>query len=297
MQFKDYYAVLGVEKTATKDEIRKAFRKLARQHHPDVAKDKKTAEAKFKELNEANEVLSDPEKRKKYDDLGADWNSPGRHGPPPGAHHGGGMDFGGGNGGAFSDFFEAFFGGGGGKRRKAGFGAFAQRGSDVELDLPVTIEEVLHGGRKAFNLERGVRAETVTVNIPRGVRAGQKIRLAGQGGEGIGGGERGDLFLRVKIAPHLDYRTDGFDLIRAVPVPVWSAVLGGEVEVPTPDGKVKMKIPPATQPGQKFRLKGRGLPSGKDTRGDLFAEAKVLLPTSLGEKERALWEQLAGREA
>ena len=114
MQFKDYYAVLGVEKTATKDEIRKAFRKLARQHHPDVAKDKKTAEAKFKELNEANEVLSDPEKRKKYDELGADWNSPGRHGPPPGAHHGGGMDFGGGNGGAFSDFFEAFFGGSGG---------------------------------------------------------------------------------------------------------------------------------------------------------------------------------------
>ena len=295
MQFKDYYAVLGVEKTATKDEIRKAFRKLARQHHPDVAKDKKTAEAKFKELNEANEVLSDPEKRKKYDELGADWNSPGRHGPPPGAHHGGGMDFGGGNGGAFSDFFEAFFGGGGGKRRKPGFGAFAQRGSDVELELPVTIEEVLHGGRKAFNLERGVRAETVTVNIPRGVRAGQKIRLAGQGGEGIGGGERGDLYLLMKLAPHVDYRTDGFDLIRPVLIPVWSAVLGGDVEVPTPDGAVKMKIPAGTQPGQKFRLKGRGLPSGKDTRGDLFAEAKVLLPTSLGEKERALWEQLAGR--
>ena len=299
MQFKDYYAVLGVAKTATKDEIRKAFRKLARQHHPDVAKDKKTAEAKFKELNEANEVLSDPEKRKRYDELGADWNSPGRQGPPPGSHHGGGMDFGGGNGGAFSDFFEAFFGGGGGggKKHKPGFGAFAQRGSDVELELPVTIEEALHGGRKAFTLERGGRAETVTVNIPRGVRAGQKIRLAGQGGEGIGGGERGDLYLLVRIAPHVDYRTDGFDLIRAVPIPVWSAVLGGEVEVPTPDGAVKMKIPAGTQPGQKFRLKGRGLPSGKDTRGDLFAEAKVLLPTSLGEKERALWEQLAGREA
>ena len=161
----------------------------------------------------------------------------------------------------------------------------------------MTIEEVLHGGRKAFNLERGVRAETVTVNIPRGVRAGQKIRLAGQGGEGIGGGERGDLYLLMKLAPHVDYRTDGFDLIRPVLIPVWSAVLGGDVEVPTPDGAVKMKIPAGTQPGQKFRLKGRGLPSGKDTRGDLFAEAKVLLPTSLGEKERALWEQLAGREA
>ncbi len=297
MQFKDYYSVLGVAKTATQDEIRKAFRKLARTHHPDVAKDKKTAETKFKEINEANEVLSDPEKRKRYDELGADWNSPGRQAPPQDWQQGGGMDFGGGGGG-FSDFFEMFFGGrgnGGGKKRKAGFGAFAQRGNDVELELPVTIEEALHGGRKAFSLDRGGRAETVTVNIPRGVRAGQKIRLAGQGGEGIGGGERGDLYLIVKVAPHVDYRTDGFDLIRAVPVPVWSAVLGGEVEVPTPDGTVKMKIPAGTQPGQKFRLKGRGLPSGKDTRGDFFAEAKVLLPTILGEKERALWEQLAGR--
>ena len=299
MQFKDYYKVLGVPKTATQDEIRKAFRKLARQHHPDVAKDKKTAEAKFKEINEANEVLSDPEKRKRYDELGADWNRPGHQDPAPGWQQSGGVDFGGGNGGAFSDFFEMFFGGrgnGGGRKRKSGFGAFAQRGSDVELELPVTIEEALHGGRKAFNLDRGGRAETVTVNIPRGVRAGQKIRLTGQGGDGVGSGERGDLYLHVNISPHVDYRTDGFDLIRAVPIPVWSAVLGGEVEVPTPDGTVKMKIPAGTQPGQKFRLKGRGLPSGKDSRGDFFAEAKVLLPTSLGENERALWEQLAGRK-
>ena len=285
--------MLGVAKTATKDEIRKAFRKLARQHHPDVAKDKKTAETKFKEINEANEVLSDPEKRKRYDELGSDWNSPGRQAPP----QGGGFDFGGGGGGGggFSDFFEAFFGGGGGRKGRGGTGGFSQRGGDVEFELPVNIEEALHGGRKAFNLDRGGRSETVTVNIPRGVRAGQKIRLAGQGGEGIGGGERGDLYLLVKLAPHVDYRVDGFDLVRAVPIPVWSAVLGGDVEVPTPDGAVKMKIPAGTQPGQKFRLKGRGLPSGKDTRGDLFAEAKVLLPTSLGEKERALWEQLAGR--
>ena len=233
-----------------------------------------------------------PEER--YDELGADWNSPGRQGPPPGWQQGGGMDFGGG-GGSFSDFFEAFFRGSGGKKRKGGFGSFAQRGNDVELELPVHIEEALQGGRKAFNLDRSGRTETVTVNIPRGVRAGQKIRLAGGGADGIGGGERGDLYLIVKLAPHVDYRADGFDLIRAVPVPVWAAVLGGDVEVPTPDGTVKMKIPAGTQPGQKFRLKGRGLPSGKDTRGDFFAEAKVLLPTSLGEKERALWEQLAGR--
>jgi len=302
VQFKDYYAVLGVPKTATPDEIRKAFRKLARQHHPDVAKDKKGAEGKFKEINEANEVLSDPEKRKRYDDLGADWNRPGRQGPPPGwDQRGGGFDFsGGGGGGSFSDFFEAFFGGrvnsgGGVRKRKGGVTSFAQRGGDIEFELQVTVEEALHGGRKAFNLERAGRVETVSVNIPRGVRAGQKIRLAGQGGDGVGGGERGDLYLLVGIAPHVDYRLDGFDLIRAVPIPVWSAVLGGDVEVSTPDGAVKMKIPAGTQPGQKFRLKGRGLPAGSGGRGDFFAEAKVLLPTSLSDEERALWAKLAGR--
>ena len=297
MQFKDYYAVLGVPKTATQDEIRKAFRKLARQHHPDVAKDKKAAEAKFKDLNEANEVLSDPEKRKKYDELGADWDKAGAHGPPPGWQQGGGFEFNGGGGAAFSDFFEAFFGGragaGGGRKRRGGFGAFSQRGQDIEFDLPVTLEDALHGGRKAFNLDRGGRVETVSVNIPRGVRAGQKVRLAGQGGEGAGGGERGDLYLNVKIVPHAEYRIDGVDLIRAVPIPVWAAVLGGEVEVPTPDGAVKLKIPAGTQPGQKFRLKGRGMPAGSGTRGDFYAEAKVLLPTNLTVDERASWERLA----
>ncbi|MEQ1851307.1 MAG: DnaJ C-terminal domain-containing protein [Chthoniobacteraceae bacterium] len=296
MQFKDYYATLGVPKTASQDEIRKAFRKLARQHHPDVAKDKKAAEAKFKEINEANEVLSDPDKRKRYDELGTDWNRPGRHAPPPGWEQRGGFE-----GGGFSDFFEAFFGGGGGaarggaaaRKRRGGFGSFQQRGSDVEFELAVTVEEVLHGGRKAFSMERDGRVETVTVNIPKGVRAGQKIRLAGQGGEGLGGGERGDLYLLIRIAPHVDYRVEGCDLIRAVPVRVWTAVLGGEVEVQTPDGAVKMKIPTGTQPGQKFRLKGRGLPSGPGTRGDFYAEAKVLLPTSLSADERALWERLS----
>ena len=293
VQFKDYYATLGVPKTATQDEIRKAFRKLARQYHPDVAKDKKGAETKFKEINEANEVLSDAEKRKRYDELGADWDRPGRQQPAQGWEHGAGFE----GSAGFSDFFEAFFGGRGGgtgRKRRDGFGAFAQRGGDVEFEMAVTVEEALHGGRKAFNLERAGRVETVNVNIPRGVRGGQKIRLAGQGGEGVGGGERGDLFLLIKIAPHVDYRVDGSDLIRAVPIPVWTAVLGGDAEIPTPDGAVKMKIPPGTQPGQKFRLKGRGLSSGPGARGDLYAEAKVLLPTSLSADERALWEQLAG---
>jgi len=297
VQFKDYYAVLGVPKTASQDEIRKAFRKLARQHHPDVAKDKKAAEVKFKEINEANEVLGDPEKRKKYDELGADWNQPGRQGG--GAQNweevfgrGGGFDFGGGRrgggGGGFSDFFEAFFGGGGGGRRRG----MAQEGESVESEIGVTIEEALGGGKKAFRMQRDGRVETVTVTIPKGVRAGQKIRLAGQGGEGTGGGARGDLYLKVAILPHAEYRVEGSDLIRAVSVPVASAVLGVEVEVVTPDGAVKLKIPAGTQPGQKFRIKGRGLPSGANLRGDFYAEAKVTIPASLTDEQRTMWEKL-----
>jgi curved DNA-binding protein len=299
VQFKDYYKVLGVEKAATQDEIRKAFRKLARQHHPDVSKDKKGSDTKFKEVNEANEVLSDPEKRKKYDELGADWNRPGRQGPPPNwqdAFGGaGGVDFGGAGGqggGGFSDFFEAFFRGGvpggGGKKRRP----MAQPGEDVEFELPVTIEEALHGGKKSFAIERHGRRETISVNVPKGVRAGQRIRLAGQGEAGTGGASAGDLYLRVQLAAHGDYRIDGTDLIRPVALPVVTAVLGGEVAVPTLDGTVKLKVPAGTQGGQKFRIKGRGLPSGPDTRGDFYAEVKLAIPTTLTDPERALWETL-----
>jgi len=299
VQFKDYYATLGVPKTASQDEIRKAFRKLARQYHPDVAKDKKAAEAKFKEINEANEVLGDPQKRAKYDELGADWNQPGRQQQARSweemfGQGGGGFDFGGGRqngGGGFSDFFEAFFGGrpagGGGRRRSA-----VRKGEDVEFELPVSIEEALNGGKKAFAVERGGKRETITVTVPKGVRAGQRIRLTGQGEPGIGGAEPGDLYLRVSVHAHDDYRVEGSDLIRSVQVPVVKAVLGGEVEVPTLDGTVKLKVPAGTQPGQKFRIKGRGLPSGPGTRGDFYAEAKVTIPSSLTEKERELWEQL-----
>lgn len=294
VQFKDYYAILGVPKTASQDDIRKAFRKLARQHHPDVAKDKKAAEAKFKEINEANEVLGDPAKRKKYDELGADWDKGPRQSAPQGwedmfGRGGGGFDFSGapqGEGGGFSDFFEAFFGRRGKKRR-------AERGEDVEFEIAVTIEDVLHGGKKAFAVERDGRNETIQVNIPKNVRSGQKIRLSGQGGAGAGGADAGDLYLRVKLAPHPHYRVEGHDLVRPFPVPLTMAVLGGEAEVPTPDGTVKLKVPPGTQPGQKFRLKGRGLPSSAHERGDFYAEAKVSVPATLSERERELWEQLA----
>ena len=302
VQFKDYYAILGVPKTASQDEIRKAFRKLARQHHPDVAKDKKAAETKFKEINEANEVLGDPEKRAKYDELGSDWNQPGRQQQARSWEEtfgrGGGFEFGGaGNGGGFSDFFEAFFGGrGGAGTRHRPRRNVQQRGEDAEFEIPVTIDEALHGGKKAFAVERSGKRETINVTIPKGVRNGQRIRLTGQGEPGMGGAEAGDLYLRVAVQAYGDYRIDEFDLIRAVTVPVTNAVLGGEVEVPTLDGPVKLKIPAGTQPGQKFRIKGRGLPSGSGgARGDFYAEIKISIPTSLTAHERKLWEELAGK--
>ena len=311
-QYKDYYATLGVPKNATHDDIRKAFRKLARQHHPDVAKDKKTAEAKFKEINEAYEVLSDKDKRQKYDTLGADWDRVGQQPPPgwgPGGRRQGAGPFGGTPGGGggfsfggtgFSDFFEQFFGGQRG-RRAAGFGGFGGmeeaeegRGGAIEADFLVTIEEALHGGRKvvSFRREPGGRVQTFEVRIPKGVREGQKIRLAGQG-EGAGGHGAGDLYLRVRFERHPDYEIEGADLVYDLDVPAARAVLGTEVEVPTPDGPVRLKVPPGSQPGRKFRLKGRGLPQKGGERGDFFAKLEVALPTHVTAEERELWQKLA----
>src|SRR5437764_2943549 len=232
VQFRDYYETLGVPKTATEDEIRTAFRKLARKHHPDVAKDKKAAEEKFKEINEAYEVLSDSEKRKKYDQLGADWNRPGGFQPPRGwgaqTPEGGFYQWGG-DGGVqfefggtgFSDFFEAFFGGGRGRSAFGGFGgrqATAERGADVEADIMVTLEEALHGSTRTVSLRRAGsnKVESYQVKIPRGVHEGQRIRLAGQGEAGVRGGKSGDLFLRVRLARHPDFSVEGSDLIHEV---------------------------------------------------------------------------------
>ena len=300
VQFKDYYSVLGVPKNASQDDIRKAFRKLARQYHPDVAKDKKAAETKFKEINEANEVLGDPEKRAKYDALGTDWNQPRAQGQARSWEEmfgqGGGFDFGGAQrgapgGGGFSDFFEAFFGGGGTARTRTRR-PMQKRGDDVEFELPVTVEDALHGAKKAFSVERAGKRETITVAVPKGVRSGQRIRLTGQGEPGIGA-EAGDLYLKVKIQPSVHYQIDGYDLVRSVSVPVTKAVLGGEVEVITPDGSVKLKVPAGTQPGQKYRIKGRGLPAEQGVRGDFYAEIRVQIPTSLTAEQRALWTRLA----
>jgi curved DNA-binding protein len=310
VQYKDYYETLGVSKTASQDEIRKAFRKLARQFHPDVAKDKKTAESKFKEINEAYEVVGDPEKRKKYDTLGKDWERGGGFQQPPGwggragrpGQPGGDFSFG---GTGFSDFFEQFFGGrefsghaGGGKF--TGFGMDeAARGSDIEADLLVTIEEALQGTKKKISFRRNgsPKVETYEVRIPKGVREGQRIRLAGQGEAGARRDLAGDLYLRVRFAQHPDYRIVGNDLISELEVPAWKAVLGCEMDVGTPDGSVRLKVPPGTQPGRKFRLKGRGLPTGPATRGDFLVQVDVTLPATLSDEARKHWEALSQLES
>jgi curved DNA-binding protein len=311
VQFRDYYETLGVSKTATDDEIKSAFRKLARKYHPDVAKDKKAAEEKFKQINEAYEVLSDPEKRQKYDQLGANWNQPGGFQPPPewGGQPGGGryyqwsgdggpgveFEFG---GTGFSDFFEAFFGGGRGRSAFGGFGgreATAERGADVEADILVTLEEALHGSKRTVSLRRARsnKVETYQVKIPRGVHEGQRIRLAGQGESGARGGKSGDLFLRVRLAKHPDFTVEGSDLIHEVKIAPWQATLGTELKVPTLEGNVRLKIPPGTQGAQRFRLRERGLPGVSGKRGDLYVIAQINIPKKLSEREREIWNQLA----
>jgi len=309
VQFRDYYETLGVSKTASEDEIRSAFRKLARKYHPDVAKDKKTAEEKFKQINEAYEVLSDPEKRRKYDQLGENWNQPGGFQPPPqwGGGQPGGFRWGGGEDGGvefefggtgFSDFFEAFFGGGRGRSAFGGFGqrgAMTERGHDVEADIMVTLEEALHGSTRPVSLRRAgsKKTETYQVKIPRGVREGQRIRLAGQGEAGEGGGKSGDLFLRVRLARHPDFSVEGSDLVHEVKIAPWQAVLGDQLIVPTLEGNARLKLPPGTQGGQRFRLRERGLPGVSGQRGDLYVVAQIALPKKLTEREREIWEQLA----
>ncbi|HKR53929.1 MAG TPA: J domain-containing protein [Chthoniobacterales bacterium] len=315
VQFRDYYETLGVSKTASEDEIRSAFRKLARKYHPDVAKDKKTAEEKFKQINEAYEVLSDPEKRRKYDQLGEHWNQPGGFQPPPqwGGGQPGDFRWGGGQDGGvefefggtgFSDFFEAFFGGGRGRSAFGGFGqrgAVAERGHDVEADIMVTLEEALHGSTRQVSLRRAgsKKTETYQVKIPRGVREGQRIRLAGQGEAGERGGKSGDLFLRVRLARHPDFSVEGSDLVHEVKIAPWQAVLGDQLIVPTLEGNARLKLPPGTQGGQRFRLRERGLPGVSGQRGDLYVVVQIAVPKKLSERERELWDQLAhlhGRE-
>jgi curved DNA-binding protein len=315
VQYKDYYETLGVPRSAGDADIKKSFRKLAREFHPDVAKDKKRAEEKFKEINEAYEVLSDPAKRKKYDELGANWKSGADFRPPPGwegfsdgqAFRGrgaGGQEFEfqfGGTG--FSDFFEQFFGSrkrGGGFSPRGGFAEeeeFAERGRDIEGDIMVTLEEAMRGSVRPVNVRRtvgrSIKTETHQVKIPPGVTEGQKLRLAGRGEAGAGGGAAGDLYLRVRLAKHPDFEVVDHNLIYEADLAPWEAVLGAEISVPALDGRVNIKIPAGTQNGQKLRVRGRGLPTRNGARGDLFVVTKIAVPARVSDAEKKLWEQLA----
>jgi len=310
VKFKDYYEVLGVPRTANDAEIKKSFRKLARKYHPDVAKDKTTAEEKFKELNEANEVLSDPVKRRKYDELGANWEHPERQPQPPPGGFSGSPDAGSEfqfEGTGFSDFFEQFFGsrgrsaGGYGRTRGSGMdeASFAQPGQDIEGDVLVTLDEILHGSTRTINLRRTdprtgqTTTQTLRVKIPPGVHEGQLIRLAGKGQAGIGGGESGNLYLKVKFAQHPDFRMRGTDLYYDLELAPWEAVLGATVRIPTLDGMVSLKIPTGTAAEQQFRLRGKGLPVSGGTRGDLYASVSIQVPAQLTTEQKGLWEQLA----
>ena len=307
VQYKDYYKTLGVPREASEADLKKSFRKLAREFHPDVAKDKKKAEEKFKEINEAYEVLTDPAKRKKYDELGADWKSGADFRPPPGRGPGGqargfrggqGVEFEfGGTG--FSDFFEQMFGahgrGGSGGMDSRGMRAedFATRGQDVEGDLMVTLDEVVRGSVRAVTVQHGSKTETHQVKIPMGVTEGQRLRLAGRGGAGGSGGPAGDLLLRVRLAKHPDFEVAEHNLIYEADLAPWEAALGADISVPTLAGKVSIKIPPGTQSGQKLRVRGRGLPQHGGGHGDLIVVTRVQVPGHLTEAERKLWEQLA----
>ena len=312
MEFKDYYATLGVQKGATEKEIKQAFRKLARKFHPDVNPGDKAAEAKFKEINEANEVLSDPEKRRKYDDLGANWRSYEQAGGAPGGwnvNQGGRGGFrtmtpeemqemfGSGND-PFSDFFHTFFreepateSGRRGRSRARG----SRDGRDVEQEIDLSLEDAFHGTTRRFAIKHDGHARTVDVRIPPGVGDGSRVRIAGEGELGTGGAKSGDLYLRIRLTPHPSFELKGKDLYSTAHIPLTTAVLGGEAEVPTLAGKtLRLKVPATTQNGQRFRLKGQGMPAtGRAEAGDLYVTVDVALPTSLTAEQRKHFQALA----
>lgn len=310
VEFKDYYEVLGVPKTAAAADIKKAFRNLARTYHPDVARNTPGAEDRFKEVNEANEVLSDPDKRRKYDELGASWNQPERAAgrPPRGfaadAEEGSEFHF---DGTGFSDFFEQFFGSRGrahggfeqARNPEAGRQHAPRRGRDVEGDILVTLDEILHGSTRTIRLQRidpqtgETSTQTLDVKLPPGVREGQFIRLAGKGQDGTHGGESGHLFLRVRFARHPDFRVRGADLYYDLELAPWEAVLGATINIQTLDGTVALRVPPGAAAGLQLRLRGKGLPTGSGTRGDLHAVVSIQIPPTVTAAEKALWEQLA----
>lgn len=317
MQYKDYYSILGVDKNASKKEIKKAYRKLAAKYHPDKNPGDKKAEEKFKEINEANEVLSDPEKRKKYDTLGANWEAyqQGGFDWSQYAGQGGGSGgrtyyfegdpsefFGRGGGSGFSDFFDMFFGAQGGTAEADPFGQFrsggsrrrtrgsGMRGQDVQAELPITLLEAYQGTVRTFELA----GEKLRITIKPGAYQDQQLRIRGKGSPGRNGGERGDLYIILKIIPDRRFQRESDDLIYHAEVDLYTAVLGGKIQVPTLSGNVRMTIPSGTSSGNTLRLKGKGMPRyGKNQQhGDLLIKVKVELPQNLSAEERKLFEKL-----
>ncbi len=301
MEYKDYYKILGVSRDASPEEIKKAYRKLARQYHPDRNKSP-DAEDRFKEINEAYEVLKDPEKRKRYDALGPGW----RHGqnftPPPGWESVQ-VDisdlFGDGDLGGFSDFFRTIFGG----AARRGASRVARRGEDRTAEISIPLEDSYSGAKREISfstLERTPdgslrpKTKTIELTIPKGIVDGQRIRLPGQGGPPSGSGEPGDLYITVRIQPHPLFKLEGRDIYIDLPVAPWEAALGAKVPVPLPDGrKVDLTVPPCSPSGRKLRLRGKGLPNPRGKAGDLYAVLKIVLPERLTAEEKKLYEKLA----
>lgn len=308
--YKDYYEILGVSKTATEQEIKSAYRKLAKKYHPDVNKTP-GAERKYKDVNEAYEVLHDPEKRQKYDALGPNWEAAQQFGGQGGGFQGfGGFPGGGvhmefGDGGGFSEFFQTIFGTMGGSAR--GFSASdlfggrgrAARGEDSEVRITLSLADVMAAPLKRNMTLRGAAGpRTIEVNLPRGIREGSRLKLRGQGAPGRGGGENGDLYVVVHIETDSRFEISGYDLVTAVTVAPWDAVLGGTVSVPSPEGALKVKVPAGSQSGTRLRLHGKGLPMrGGSLRGDLYAVIGISVPQNVSSRERELWEQIRALHA
>jgi len=304
MEYKDYYKNLGVERNATQDEIKRAYRKLARTYHPDVNKEA-GAEAKFKEAGEAYEVLKDPEKRTAYDQLGANWQQGQDFRAPP--NWDAGFEFSGGgytegDASQFSDFFDSLFGG---ARMRGGGGPFGERaqfhaqGQDHHAKIEIDLRDAFTGAKRAISLRTpevdagghvGLKERTLNVSIPKGVREGQHIRLAGQGSPGMGKGAAGDLYLEIRFAPDRLFRAEGRDVYMDLPVAPWEAALGGNVKVPTPEGAVMLKIPPGSTQGRTMRLKGRGIPGTPP--GDFYAVLNIVLPPADSEKAKEFYRQM-----
>ncbi|HEB96618.1 MAG TPA: J domain-containing protein [Sedimenticola thiotaurini] len=303
MEFKDYYQIMGVKKDATQDEIKRAYRKLARKYHPDVSKEP-DAETRFKEIGEAYEVLKDPEKRAAYDQLGANWKAGQDFHPPPdwdaGFEFSGGAGFGGGGDAeAFSDFFESLFGQRGAGFRSSGRRSYSARGEDHHAKILIDLDDAFEGATRSIVLQvpeldaEGrvhTRKRTLNVRIPKGVKQGQHIRLAGQGAPGMGGGPAGDLYLEVEFRPHPFYHVEGRDLYLDLPVAPWEAALGATVKIPTPGGQVDLKIPAGSAQGRKLRLKGRGIPGRPP--GDLYVVLQIALPPADTEKAKEFYRRM-----